>query len=138
MPQLGLDGETYADLTRRVTHIVHSAADLGLNAPIEELRAVNVEGVAHVLELARAARQSGQLERLSHVSTAYVAGRRRGAVPETALTDAFGFSSCYEQTKYEGERLVRAARDELPISVFRPGMVVGDSRTGAIRTSRFR
>jgi long-chain acyl-CoA synthetase len=134
LPQLGLDGETYADLTRRVTHIVHSAADLGLNAPIDELRAVNVQGVANVLELARAAYRSGRLERFSHVSTAYVAGRRTGSVPETALSDAFGFSSCYEQTKYEGERLVQAARDELPISVYRPGMIVGHSRSGAIRT----
>ena len=37
-------------------------------------------------------------------------------------------------TKYEAERLVQAARDELPVSVFRPGMVVGDSQTGEIKT----
>lgn len=134
LPQLGLDDETYAGLTRQVTHIVHVAADLRLNAPIDELRVTNVQGVANVLELARAAYRSGGLKRFAHVSTAYVAGCRPGSVPETALTDAFGFSSSYEQTKYEGERLVQAARDELPISVFRPGMIVGHSRSGAIRT----
>jgi long-chain acyl-CoA synthetase len=133
-PQLGLDDETYAELAREVTQIVHVAADLRLNAPIDELRATNVQGVANVLELARAARKSGRLERVAHVSTAYVAGRRTGDVPEDALSDAFGFSSAYEQTKYEGERLVQAARDELPLSVFRPGFVVGDSQSGAIRT----
>jgi long-chain acyl-CoA synthetase len=135
LPQLGLDDETYAGLIGEVTQIVHVAADLRLNAPIDELRATNVQGVANVLELARAARKSGKLERLAHVSTAYVAGRRTGDVPEDALTDAFGFSSAYERTKYEGERLVQAARDELPVSIFRPGFVVGDSHSGAIRTS---
>jgi long-chain acyl-CoA synthetase len=134
LPHLGLDDETYAELVGQVTHIVHVAADLRLNAPIEELRATNVQGVANVLELARAARRCGRLERLAHVSTAYVAGRRAGDVPEDALTDAFGFSSAYERTKYEGERLVQAARDELPVSVFRPGFIVGDSHNGAIRT----
>ncbi len=134
LPQFGLDKDTYDELARRVTHIVHAAADLRLNAPIEELRVTNVQGVANVLELARAARRNGGLQRLAHVSTAYVAGCRRGLVPEEALSDESGFSSAYEQSKYEGERLVQAAKEELPVSVFRPGMIVGDSRTGAIQT----
>jgi len=134
LPRFGLDKDTYDELARWVTHIVHAAADLRLNAPIEELRVTNVQGVANVLELARAARRNGRLERLAHVSTAYVAGCRTGFVPEDALSDESGFSSAYEQSKYEGERLVQAAKEELPISIFRPGMIVGDSRTGAIRT----
>jgi long-chain acyl-CoA synthetase len=134
LPQLGLDGSTYEMLARQVTHIVHSAADLRLNAPIDELRVTNVQGAANVLELARAAHRNGVLERLTHVSTAYVAGGRAGLVPEDALSDEFGFSSSYEQSKYEAELLVQGAREELPISVFRPGMIVGDSHTGAIQT----
>jgi long-chain acyl-CoA synthetase len=55
-------------------------------------------------------------------------------VPEDALTGAFDFLSAYERSKYEGECLVQAARSDLPISIFRPGMVVGDSRTGAVKT----
>ena len=55
-------------------------------------------------------------------------------MPEDALTDAYGFSCAYEFSKYEGERLVQAARADLPISVLRPGMIVGDSATGAIKT----
>jgi len=134
VPHLGLDGATYDRLAHTVIHIIHTAADLRLNAPIDELRLTNVGGTAHVLELARAAHADHGLKRFSHVSTAYVAGGRRGDVPETALTDEFGFSSRYELSKYEGERLVAAAKSELPISVFRPGMIVGDSRTGEIRT----
>ena len=134
MPRLGLDEATYRELVRRVTHIVHAAADLRLEAPIEELRATNVQGTAQVLELARAVHQDHGLGRLAHVSTAYVAGGRQGLVPEEALSDGFGFANAYEQSKYEGERLVQAAMRELPITVFRPGMIVGDSHTGAIKS----
>ena len=133
-PMLGLGGEDYGQLARTLTHIIHTAADMRLDGPIEELRRSNVQGTANVLELARAVHKDHPLARLSHVSTAYVAGSRRGAVPEDSLSDESGFSSRYEMSKYEGERLVREARSELPISVFRPGLIVGDSRTGAIKT----
>jgi long-chain acyl-CoA synthetase len=116
-----------------VTHIVHAAADLRLNAPLAELRATNVEGVRHVLELARTARRHG-LVRLGHVSTAYVAGARTGAVLEDDLPTAPRFRSAYEQSKHEGEAVVRAATGEVPVSVFRPGMIVGDARTGYVKT----
>jgi long-chain acyl-CoA synthetase len=134
LPYLGLDRAAYADLARRVTHIIHAAADLRVSAPIDDLRVTNVQGTANVLEFARAVQRDHGLARLSHISTAYVCGGRRGAVPEDALTDAFGFSSAYELSKYEGERLVQAAKGELPISVCRPGMIVGDSHTGEIKT----
>jgi long-chain acyl-CoA synthetase len=133
LPRLGL-GAAYDDLARQVTHIIHAAADMRLDAPIEQLRAVNVDGTAQVLELACAAHRDHGLSRLSHISTAYVCGKRSGPIPEDALTDEFGFSNDYERSKFEGERLVRQALPELPISIFRPGMVVGDSRTGAVKT----
>ncbi|HEX9123376.1 MAG TPA: SDR family oxidoreductase, partial [Actinomycetota bacterium] len=130
-PRMALDRQTYADLCDRITHIIHAAADLRVEASVEDLRRVNVRGVANVLDFARSARR---LVRLLHVSTAYVAGGRKGTVSEDDLTDAFGFENAYEQTKYEGERLVRAAASELPISIVRPAMIVGDSRTGDIKT----
>ncbi|HET6813026.1 MAG TPA: AMP-binding protein [Actinomycetota bacterium] len=123
-----------AVLARRLTHIVHAAADLRLTVPLAEARRTNVDGVAHVLELARAAHRDHGLARLLHVSTAYVAGRRRDAVAEDDLTGRWGFANAYEHSKYEGERLVRAAQAELPVTVVRPAMVVGDTRTGAIKT----
>lgn len=133
-PRLGLDDAAYDNLIHRVTHIIHTSADLRVNAPIEELRKTNVQGTANMLELARAAHNVHGLERFAHISTAYVCGARNGEIPEDALTDKFGFSSAYELSKFEGERLVQAAKSELPISVFRPGMIVGDSRTGYIKT----
>jgi long-chain acyl-CoA synthetase len=134
LPQLGLDTTIYADVVKRVTHIIHTAADLRLNAPLDELRKTNVQGTANVVELARAIERDHGLKRLAHVSTAYVCGKRKGVILENDLTDEFGFSSSYEESKYEGERLVQAAKTELPISIFRPAMIVGNSRTGAIKT----
>ncbi len=131
-PFLGLGPEVYADLARRVTHLVHAAADLRLNAPLEALRATNVDGVRHVLEFAQMARQHG-LVRMGHVSTAYVAGAHPSVVPEDDLPAAPRFRSAYERTKHEGESWVRAVMGEVPVSVFRPGMIVGDSHTGYIK-----
>jgi long-chain acyl-CoA synthetase len=133
-PGLGLDPAEWRRLTQRVTHIVHAAADLRVAAPLAELRRTNVAGVAHLLELASAAHRDHGLSRLTHVSTAYVAGLRPDEVPEDDLTGRYGFANGYERSKYEGERLVRAAASALPVTVVRPAMIVGDSRTGAVRT----
>jgi long-chain acyl-CoA synthetase len=133
-PRLGLGEDGYAGVVAGLTHIIHTAADLRVNAPIQELRRTNLQGTEHVLELAEAAQADHGLARYAHVSTAYVAGGRSGPVPEDALTDEYGFSCAYEFSKFEGERRVQAARDRLPVSVFRPGMIVGDSRTGEIKT----
>ena len=133
-PQLGLSDEQYSRLASELTHIIHAAASVELNASLSELREINVEGTRRMLELARRVHIDHGLARFSYISTAYVAGLRRGTVGESDLTDSFGFASNYEQSKYEAESLVRSAGSEFPVSVFRPGMVVGDSRTGAIKT----
>lgn len=133
-PRLGLSDADYAEAVGQTTHIIHAAADLRLNAPIAELRRTNVQGVANVLELARAVHTDHGLARLAHISTAYVCGLRSGVVSEETLSHDFGFGSEYERSKYEGELLVRAAKAKLPVSIFRPGMIVGDSRTGIVKT----
>jgi long-chain acyl-CoA synthetase len=132
-PHLGLKETDYDSLVENVTHVIHTAADWRL-VSLEEIRKTNVQGTANVLEVAKEANRRHSLERFSHISTAYVAGGRTGVVSETDLTDEFGFFTPYEQSKYEGEVLVQAAKNELPITVFRPSMIVGDSQTGAIKT----
>ncbi|HEX7481963.1 MAG TPA: SDR family oxidoreductase, partial [Candidatus Bathyarchaeia archaeon] len=131
--RLGLTEESYFDLASRVTHIIHAAADWRL-VSLEELRKTNVQGTTNVLEFAKDANKDHSLERFSFISTAYVAGARTGIIVESELFNEFGFFTDYERSKYEGELLVQAAKNEFPVSVFRPSMVVGDSRTGAIKT----
>jgi long-chain acyl-CoA synthetase len=133
-PGLGLDAAALNSLQHRLTHIIHVAAKLRLEAPLDELRRTNVVGTQHVLELARAANSDHGLQRLAYVSTAYVCGKREGPIEEASFTDSSGFSTAYERSKFEAEALVRAVQTEVPISIFRPGMIVGNSTTGAIKT----
>ena len=129
-PNLGISKEAYGCLAEKVTHIIHTAADWRL-LPLDELRKTNVQGIANIIEFAK---QAKHLERLSHISTSYVAGGANGTIPEEQLTDQYGFFTDYERSKYEGEQLIQAVKSELPISVFRPSMVVGNSETGAVKT----
>lgn len=134
MRRMGLDDVRYGNLIRRVDVVIHCAADIRLDAPLDELRRTNVEGTTNVLDFAQDVHHDHGLGRFSHVSTAYVAGGRTGPVPEDEISDQHGFLSSYEQSKYEGEKVVRERGGELPITVFRPGMVVGSSQDGRVRT----
>lgn len=125
---LGLSGGEYKRLAAELTHLWHLAAVSDLKAEREVIRSVNVEGTRNVLELARAA---PRLERLNHFSTAYVSGDRVGVILEDELEMGQGFRNAYEESKYQAEVLVRRAR-AVPATVYRPGIVVGDSRTGEI------
>jgi len=133
LPRLGLNDLSYEELTGTISHIIHLAADIRLNEPLA-VRRTNVEGVRNILELAFDVHKLHGLTRFSYVSTAYVAGGRKGIVPEDDLTDQYGFSNHYELSKFEAEALVREAGKKLPVSVFRPGMVVGDTKSGAVKT----
>jgi len=133
-PNLGLPEGELGELVRGVSHVVHAAADLRLDGPIDAMRMTNVAGTMNVIDFASRANEDHGLQRFSYISTAYVAGGRRGLIPESDLTDEHGFHNTYELTKFEAERLVREAGARLPISIFRPGMIVGDSLTGEVRT----
>lgn len=130
----GLDLDSYKHLIQSTSYIIHCAANTTPNLSIDELRQINVNGTANIVAFAKEVHSDHGLSRLSYVSTAYVAGKRNGAIHENELTDSYGFSSIYEKTKFEGEQLVDAAKRELPASIFRPSLVVGDSETGAVKT----
>lgn len=128
--RMGLPAEFHDRLSAEVTHIIHSAADVRFSQPLDKMRAINVEGVRQVLELAGACRRRNpRFSHVDYVSTAFVAGRRLGVVQED-LSDRFGFKNIYEQTKYEAEELVAARQAELPIIVYRPSILIGASETG--------
>jgi thioester reductase-like protein len=126
---LGLSGAEFKALAREVTDVWHLAARSFLAASRSELRRVNVEGTRNVLDLAGAARR---LRRLNHFSTAYVSGDRVGVILEDELAVGQRFHNPYEETKFQAELLVRRAQADLPATIFRPSIVVGDSRTGEI------
>jgi thioester reductase-like protein len=124
-PRLGL-GDRWGHLAQRVGAIVHGAASVAFDLSLEESRRINVDGTRQMLELAHAC---PGLKRFTYVSTAYVAGDRRGTVYED---DPGGgrFRNAYERTKHEAERLVAARREQMEVTIVRPSIVVGDHRTG--------
>jgi len=126
---LGLSSIEYRALSREVTWIHHLAGIYFMGVDSETARRVNVVGTKSVLDLAR---DAGHLERLVHWSTAMISGDRRGTFYEDDLDAGQKFHNDYERTKYDAEKLVRSAMRQLPITVMRPGIIVGDSRTGEI------
>ncbi len=132
--RLGLPAIEWDRLATSVNRILHVAANVNWSQPLESARAMNVEGTRRVLELGRAAYETGALTKFDYVSTCHVCGKREGIILEEDLTDECGFFNTYEQSKFEAERLVRASG--LPFATFRLPMVVGDSRTGYASTFR--
>lgn len=126
---LGLSSLEYRALSREVTWIHHLAGIYFMGVDRETARRVNVTGTKTILDLAR---DAGRLERLVHWSTAMVSGDRRGTFYEQDLDAGQKFHNDYERTKFDAEKLVHTALRHLPITVVRPGIIVGDSRTGEI------
>jgi dephospho-CoA kinase len=126
---LGLSSAEYHALSRELTWIHHLAGSYFLGVDEATARRVNVAGTRAVLDLAR---DTPRLERVVHWSTAMVSGDRTGTFYEDDLEAGQRFRNAYERSKFEAERLVRAAMRQLPITIVRPAMIVGDSRTGEI------
>ncbi|QNN55196.1 SDR family oxidoreductase [Nocardioides mesophilus] len=126
-PDLGLSAPDLADL-EDVTEVWHLAAVYDLAVAETVARRVNVDGTAQVLAFCRT---RPHLTRLQYVSTCYVSGEYAGEFAEDDLDVGQTFRNHYESTKFQAEELVRAAMDDgLPATIYRPGIVVGDSRTG--------
>ena len=125
-PGLGLDDPRAA--AREMTELFHLAAVYDLNVKRAVGLRINVEGTRNVLDFAALA---PRLERFQYVSTCYVSGRYPGIFRETDLERGQKFNNFYEETKYLAEIDVRARQQAgLPTTIYRPGIVVGDSRSG--------
>lgn len=130
-------GLTEADterIVRTATHIVHGAATIRFDHPLDEARAINCGGTARMLHLAAHCASRGRLERFLYIGTSSVSGRRSGRILEDELEAGQTFFNTYEQSKCESERLVRDRFHEVPATIVRPSIIIGDSRTGATTT----
>ena len=121
------------DITRNIElppgdidEIYHLAAIYDLSVRRDAGMRVNVEGTRNVLGFAARCKS---LRRLHYVSTCYVSGRHEGTFRETDLDVGQRFNNYYEETKFLAEVEVRK-RTGLPYIIYRPSVVVGDSRTG--------
>ncbi len=127
LPNLGLDDTEFAAIAPRIHIVWHLAAIYDLAVERKTAWKVNVHGTAGVNEFVR---QLPNLKRYMYFSTAYVAGRRHGRLLETELVRPPAFKNYYEETKYEAELRVEDLKSEIPLTILRPGIVCGHSKTG--------
>src|SRR5258706_3332609 len=126
-PNLGVSAAEIAKLKGKVKHFFHLAAIYDLAADAESQEKDNIDGTRHAVELA-AALDAGCFH---HVSSIAAAGLYDGVFREDMFEEAEELDHPYFRTKHESEAIVRKEA-KTPWRVYRPGIVVGHSRTGEI------
>ncbi|WP_077324913.1 SDR family oxidoreductase [Virgibacillus siamensis] len=126
-PALDLDPQINRKLQESVTHVFHLAAIYDLAVPKDIAYRVNVNGTGNMNDWVKTLLK---LERYIYFSTAYVSGTREGKIYETELSMNQPFKNHYEETKYHAEVLVDKLKQTLPVTIIRPGIVKGHSKTG--------
>jgi len=127
--KFGLSGEEYARLVKTTDSIIHCAASLNRKSEKSCLN-VNLRGTLEVIQLATRARDDHGLRRFSHVSTVAVAGRRANEVVQEGSSIDWSLSDYdpYARTKKFCEHMIRELLAGIPFTIFRPSIVLGDSR----------
>jgi len=126
-PDLGIDPDDAATVRYETTDVFHLAAIYDLAVEQQLATQVNLEGTKNVNEFVKTVRH---LKRYNYISTCYVAGKRTGVIREDELEHDKGFRNFYEETKYLAELEVEKLKATLPVTIFRPSVVVGDSESG--------
>lgn len=125
----GLTGKEYLEVTAEITDVYHLDGVWHTSASRERLWEVNVQGTQNMLDCLSDLKH---LRRYNHLSTAYVCGDRSGVIMEEELEEEQRFLNPYERSQHEAERRVRLRRRSLPVSIYRPSLIVGHSQTGQI------
>jgi NAD(P)-dependent dehydrogenase (short-subunit alcohol dehydrogenase family) len=123
--RLGVAADDIKRLKGQIDHVYHLAAVYDLSADEESQVKVNIEGTRDTVEFAKAI-DAGHLH---HVSSIAAAGLYEGVFREDMFEEAEGLDHPYFRTKHESEKIVRE-ESKVPWTVYRPAMVVGDSKTG--------
>ena len=127
--RFGLSGDEYHALTDTTDSIVHCAASLNRKSEKQCLN-VNLRGSLEVIQLARRVQNRNGLRRYSHVSTVAVAGTRQDEVvrEDESIDWARSDYDPYARTKKFCEHMVHQLLPDVPRTIFRPAIVLGDSR----------
>ncbi len=128
-PQFGLDETQYRRLADSTDSVIHCAASLNRKSEKTCLN-VNLRGTLEVIQLAQRARKARGLRRFSEVSTVAVAGQRSNEVvqEDTSVDWARSDYDPYARTKKFCEHMVHELLPDVPRTIFRPSIVLGDSR----------
>jgi nucleoside-diphosphate-sugar epimerase len=128
-PQFGLEPGEYDRLVHTTDSVIHCAASLNRKSEKSCLN-VNLRGTLEVIQLARRSQYYHGLRRFSDVSTVAVAGKRSHEVVLEDQSIDWNRSDYdpYARTKKFCEHMVRELIPDVPLTVFRPSIVLGDSR----------
>ena len=122
---LGVSRKDVAELTGKIRHFFHLAAIYDMKASAESQHKVNIDGTRNALKLATGI-NAGCFHMVSSIAAA---GDYDGVFRESMFDEATGLGHPYFRTKHDSEGLVRH-ESTIPFRIYRPGIVVGDSRTG--------
>lgn len=131
LPNLGLSEVSRKQAIASTQEIWHCAASLSFQQEDrDEIFRMNVGGTRHVLDFVK----QTPTRRLQHVSTAYIAGNRPDLALETDIDVGQAFRNPYEESKCQAELLIAAENNsgKVVASVYRPSIVIGDSRSGRV------
>jgi len=126
-PNLGISAAKRRELKGNIRHFFHLGALYDLKADAQTQQEINVEGTRHAVQFAEAV----EAKHFHHVSSIAAAGLYPGVFREDMFDEATGLDNPYFHTKHEAEGIVRH-QCHVPWRIYRPGIVVGDSRTGEI------
>jgi NAD(P)-dependent dehydrogenase (short-subunit alcohol dehydrogenase family) len=124
-PRLGVADDTLEELSGKIDHFFHLAAVYDMTADEERNRVANVEGTRHAVELANALKPGC----FHHTSSIAAAGMHKGLFREDMFDEGQKLDHPYHRTKFESEKIART-QTHIPWRVYRPAIVVGNSRTG--------
>lgn len=138
-PQLGLDKANYQQLIDNIDYIIHGAALVDFILPYKSLRKINEEGTREIIRIAI---DAGKVP-LHHISTVAVFDTQgdnthQQYTESDSPEQAHGFRSGYGESKWRAEQLINdAQRFGLPATIYRVGIVTGDSDSGAVQPDLF-
>jgi NAD(P)-dependent dehydrogenase (short-subunit alcohol dehydrogenase family) len=124
---LGVDDEVIAELKGKIQHFCHFAAIYDIAASLEAQQTANIDGTRNAVELASAL-DTGCFH---HVSSIAAGGLYKGTFREDMFEEAENYEHPYLSTKHDSEGIVRN-ECQVPFRIYRPAMVVGNSKTGEI------
>ena len=125
--RMGVADADIRKLKGKVKHLFHLAAIYDLSASAEDQQLANVDGTRNAVRFAEAI-SAGCFH---HVSSIAAAGLYDGVFREDMFEEAEDLDHPYFRTKHDSEGIVRR-ECKRPYRIYRPGFVVGDSKTGFI------
>jgi NAD(P)-dependent dehydrogenase (short-subunit alcohol dehydrogenase family) len=125
--RLGVSVAKRKQLEGKIDHVFHLAAIYDMKADAASQEAANIDGTLNAVRFAEAVKA----KRFHHVSSIAAAGLFPGIFREDMFEEAQGLDNPYFRTKHDSEGIVRY-KCKIPFRIYRPGIVVGDSKTGEI------